>query len=123
MRQVRNDINVKIVHFSEESDQFRNDPVNPCEIPYSVSQARDYLSIAFLCRDTDGNEITFPFGYPSESTTTDDYPSGVDKNVIIESAVSKFRKFVTDCVNDIHLHDGTPDLFGSDDHWTENYLL
>lgn len=123
MRQVMNSIDVEIVHFSDEPDPFRTDPADTCEIPFGDDQKKGYLSIGFLCRDTDGNEITFPFGYPSESTTTDDYPSGVDKNVIIESAVSKFRKFVTDCVNDIHLHDGTPDLFGSDDHWTENDLL
>ena len=122
MRQVMNSINVEIVHFSDEPDPFRTDPVNPCEATIGDDLARDYLSIGFLCRDTDGNEITFPFEHPSDTITTDDYPSGIDKNIIIEAAVSKFRKFVTECVNNAHLHDGTSSLCGSYDNSTEEDL-
>lgn len=117
-----NSFNVEIVHFSDEPDPFRIDPVNPGETAIGDDLARDYLSIGFLCRDTDGNEITFPFEHPSDTITTDDYPSGIDKNVIIEAAVSKFRKFVTECVNNAHIHDGTSSLCGSYDTPTEEDL-
>ena len=122
MKQVMNSIDVEIVHFSDEPDPFRTDHVNPCETTIGDDLARDYLSIGFLCRGTDGNEITFPFEQPCDPITTDDYPSGVDKNIIIEAAVSKFRKFVTDCVNNAHLHDGTSRLYGPDDNSTEEDL-
>ena len=122
MRQVMNSIDVEIVHFSDEPDPFRTDPADTCEVPFVDDQKKDYLSIGFLCRDTDGNEITFPFEQPCNPITTDDYPSGVDKSVIIEAAVSKFRKFVTECVNNAHLHDGTSSLYGSDDNLTEEDL-
>ena len=122
MRQVMNSIDVEVVHFSDEPDPFRTDPADTCEATIGDDQKKDYLSIGFLCRDTDGNEITFPFEHPSNTITTDDYPSGIDKNVIIEAAVSKFRKFVTECVNNAHLHDGTSSICGSYDTTTEEYL-
>ena len=39
-----NDINVEIVHSSDEPDPFRTDPSDTCEVPFGDDQKKDYLS-------------------------------------------------------------------------------